>query len=88
MDHHSTTLSVETLLDALMVLYDECCTSSFKKEKTVQDFASSGMWYIVHVNWCVCTLIVALTEHMLSTHYLKIVPLVCVCVCVHVYMCA
>ena len=41
-NHHDTTFSVETLLDALIVLYDECCTSSFKKEKTVQEFASSG----------------------------------------------
>lgn len=25
-----------------MVLYDECCTSSFKKEKTVSDFANAS----------------------------------------------
>ena len=29
-------------MDALVVLYDECCTSSFKKEKTVSDFVVSG----------------------------------------------
>ena len=34
--------SVETLLDALTVLYDECCSSSFKREKTVADFIETG----------------------------------------------
>lgn len=32
------TLSVEALLDALTVLYDECCNSSLRREKTVNDF--------------------------------------------------
>lgn len=32
------TLSVEALLDALLVLYDECCNSSLRREKTVNDF--------------------------------------------------
>ena len=41
MDHESS-YSVETLLDATIVLYDECCTSSFKKEKTVSEFVSGG----------------------------------------------
>ncbi|XP_055372860.1 serine/threonine-protein kinase Genghis Khan isoform X3 [Condylostylus longicornis] len=31
-------LSVEALLDALLVLYDECCNSSLRREKTVSDF--------------------------------------------------
>ncbi|GFG29816.1 hypothetical protein Cfor_00242 [Coptotermes formosanus] len=30
--------SVETLLDVLLVLYDECCNSSLRREKTVSDF--------------------------------------------------
>merc|ERR1719225_2108158 len=30
--------STETLLDVLMVLYNECCNSSLRKEKTVSDF--------------------------------------------------
>lgn len=34
----STTISVETLLDALLVLYDECCNSALRREKTVSDF--------------------------------------------------
>nr|XP_037876079.1 serine/threonine-protein kinase Genghis Khan isoform X2 [Bombyx mori] len=32
------TLSVETLLDVLLVLYDECCNSSLRREKAVADF--------------------------------------------------
>ena len=32
------TISVETLLDALLVLYDECFTSALRREKTVSDF--------------------------------------------------
>uniref|UniRef100_A0A182K9D4 non-specific serine/threonine protein kinase n=1 Tax=Anopheles christyi TaxID=43041 RepID=A0A182K9D4_9DIPT len=31
-------LSVETMLDCLVVLYDECCNSSLRREKTVSDF--------------------------------------------------
>lgn len=31
-------MSVETLLDCLLVLYDECCNSSLRREKTVTDF--------------------------------------------------
>ncbi|XP_037947588.1 serine/threonine-protein kinase Genghis Khan isoform X3 [Teleopsis dalmanni] len=31
-------ISVEGLLDALLVLYDECCNSSLRREKTVSDF--------------------------------------------------
>ncbi|XP_049786774.1 serine/threonine-protein kinase Genghis Khan [Schistocerca cancellata] len=30
--------SIETLLDVLLVLYDECCNSSLRREKTVSDF--------------------------------------------------
>ncbi|GFV54017.1 uncharacterized protein TNCV_3724501 [Trichonephila clavipes] len=31
-------ISVETLVDALIVLYDECCNSSLRREKTVSSF--------------------------------------------------
>ena len=31
-------LSVEALLDGLLVLYDECCNSSLRREKTVTEF--------------------------------------------------
>lgn len=34
--------SIETLLDILVVLYDECCNSSLRKEKTVSDFIEYG----------------------------------------------
>lgn len=30
--------SIETLIDILLVLYDECCNSSLRKEKTVSNF--------------------------------------------------
>ena len=35
-------LSVETLLDVLLVLYDEVCNSSLRREKTVSDFIDFG----------------------------------------------
>ncbi|PZC71332.1 hypothetical protein B5X24_HaOG213597 [Helicoverpa armigera] len=35
-------LSVETLVDMLLVLYDECCNSSLRREKAVADFISYG----------------------------------------------
>ena len=31
-------MSIETLLDGLIVLYDECVNSSLRREKTVTDF--------------------------------------------------
>ncbi|XP_071556555.1 serine/threonine-protein kinase Genghis Khan isoform X2 [Temnothorax nylanderi] len=31
-------VSLETLIDVLLVLYDECCNSSLRREKTVSDF--------------------------------------------------
>ena len=34
--------SVETLLDVLVVLYDECCNSTLRREKTVSDFVEYG----------------------------------------------
>ena len=37
-----TTFSIETLLDILIILYDECCNSSLRREKTVDDFLSFG----------------------------------------------
>ena len=35
-------LSTETLLDVLVLLYNECCNSSLRKEKTVTDFIELG----------------------------------------------
>jgi hypothetical protein len=34
--------STETLLDILMVLFNECCNSSLRKEKTVTEFIDLG----------------------------------------------
>ena len=35
-------ISIETLVDVLLVLYDECCNSSLRREKTVSDFIEFG----------------------------------------------
>lgn len=35
---HGQAFSIETLIDVLLVLYDECSNSSLRKEKTVSDF--------------------------------------------------
>lgn len=34
--------SIETLIDVLLILYDECCNSSLRREKTVSDFIEFG----------------------------------------------
>lgn len=36
--HNGKTMSIEALLDCLLVLYDECCNSSLRREKTVTEF--------------------------------------------------
>lgn len=36
--------SIETLIDILIVLYDECCNSSLRREKTVSDFIEFGKY--------------------------------------------
>lgn len=33
---------VETLIDSLLVLYDECCTSNQKRERTVVEFVEKS----------------------------------------------
>lgn len=38
------TFSIETLIDILLVLYDECCNSSLRREKTVSDFIEFGIY--------------------------------------------
>lgn len=37
-------VSVDTLLDALIVLYDECFNSALRREKTVSDFLDLSEW--------------------------------------------
>lgn len=39
-------LSVETLLDCLIVLYDECQNSSLRREKTVSEFIELRKFFI------------------------------------------
>lgn len=36
------TVSVETLLDVLIVLYDECTRSTLRKERTFTEFIEHG----------------------------------------------
>lgn len=36
--HSGKIVSIETLLDVLVILYDECSNSSLRREKTVSDF--------------------------------------------------
>lgn len=40
--HTAKAFSTETLLDILLVLYNECCNSSLRKEKTLTDFIELG----------------------------------------------
>jgi serine/threonine-protein kinase MRCK len=35
-------ISIETLLDVLLLLYDECTNSSLRREKTVSEFIQFG----------------------------------------------
>lgn len=45
------TVSIETLIDILLVLYDECCNSSLRREKTVSDFIEFGKWIVSLESW-------------------------------------
>lgn len=44
------TFSIETLIDILLVLYDECCNSSLRREKTVSDFIEFGIYQILFLD--------------------------------------
>ena len=35
-------VGVEALLDAFVVLYDECCNSTLRREKTIAEFIEHG----------------------------------------------
>ncbi|EJW76781.1 hypothetical protein WUBG_12312 [Wuchereria bancrofti] len=35
--------SIESLLDALICLFDECCSSTLRKEKNIADFVESPL---------------------------------------------
>jgi serine/threonine-protein kinase MRCK len=34
--------SLETLLDVLIILYDECCSSTLRREKNISEFVNYG----------------------------------------------
>lgn len=54
------TFSIETLVDVLLILYDECCNSSLRREKTVSAFIEFGKCcihsneYFFHCNTFYC----------------------------------
>jgi len=45
--------SIETLLDILVVLYDECCSSTLRREKSVSEFVEFGRYFCIGVE-CRC----------------------------------
>ena len=42
-------LSIETLLDVLITMYDECCSSTLRREKSVSEFVEFGKYLAI---WC------------------------------------
>ena len=44
-DENGEWLSIETLLDLVIVLYDECCNSTLRKEKNVAGFIERGEFH-------------------------------------------
>lgn len=42
--HHEDALSIEALLDSLICLFDECCSSTLRKEKNIADFVEYGLY--------------------------------------------
>lgn len=52
--------SVETLLDILLLLYDECCNSTLRRDKNVSEFIEYGRIefevVVLIVQWRVCAL--------------------------------
>ncbi|CAF3715488.1 unnamed protein product [Rotaria socialis] len=47
-----TVLGVEALLDAFIVLYDECCNSTLRREKTIAEFIEYAKSFISRVKRC------------------------------------
>jgi len=39
--------SVETLLDILIMLYDECCNSTLRREKSISEFVNYGKIWLI-----------------------------------------
>ena len=73
---HDSSYSVETLLDAAMVLYDECCTSSFKKEKTVSEFVAGGTFQMMPTAFCTVAVIPidSMNEDRFPVHVTFVLP--------------
>ena len=44
-----TTLSIETFMDVFLVLYDECSSSTLRREKNISEFVEFGMFIIFNV---------------------------------------
>lgn len=44
---HGQSFSIETLLDILVVLYDECCSSTLRREKSVSEFVKLGKFIML-----------------------------------------
>lgn len=42
---YESSLSLETLLDALVCLYDECSSSTLRKEKSIAEFVEFGLFF-------------------------------------------
>lgn len=55
-------LSVETLLDALLVLYDECNSAALRREKNISEFVESGKPVIL----CIVLLMTAIFSAILN----------------------
>lgn len=46
-------LSIETLLDVLIVLYDECCNTTLRREKNISEFVEFGKLTVsTQINIC------------------------------------
>ncbi|CAF1093687.1 unnamed protein product [Adineta ricciae] len=45
-------LGVEALLDAFIVLYDECCNSTLRREKTIAEFIEYAKTFVTRVKRC------------------------------------
>lgn len=65
-------LSVETLLDALVVLYDECCNSTLRREKNISEFVDFGKGKYSLFNTKLCVMLayiyVCIQVHLYSHH--------------------
>uniref|UniRef100_A0A1I8BXG0 Protein kinase domain-containing protein n=1 Tax=Meloidogyne hapla TaxID=6305 RepID=A0A1I8BXG0_MELHA len=53
---YSEAFSLETLLDTIVCLYDECCNSTLRKDKVVSEFVEFGMFYTFFALFFCCIL--------------------------------